>query len=799
MTPLVLLLIAILLLCRTRTGWFVALTASLSVLLLLLLSLAYLAADRLTGAGIDQSVLYHLRTGIDSAGIAQHLPLIAGVVAALTLCLALSLWLCLRLRSAHPRPRGGRATVALALALIAVGHAIHPAVADLRSLYAHNLLASPDATPPDAFVVPPQVQLGQRKRLIVLYLESLERTYLDERLFPGLAPNLQRLEKQAISFTDIRQAWSTHWTIAGIVSSQCGVPLVTPSHENSMSGTDRFLTHATCLGDVLQQAGYTLTYLGGAASDFAGKGAFLRTHGYSDVLGRNKLADLAGDPDYRSDWGLFDDTLFKLLADRADALLAADSPAALVALTLDTHAPHGYLSRPCQSTRYGDGSNAMLNAVHCSDRLAAEFIEHVRSHPGFENTLLLVMSDHLAMQNSASDRLEQGNRRNLALLFEHGAEPALIDKPGTTMDVAATLLNRMGAQLPGFGFGRDLLGDAPTLAGSQGDGLDAYLIGQHSFLRSLWELPQLYAGIGLDAEGRIQAGTQALKPPLLLTLDRALKVTGLKFEFASPTPLAKLVKELNPDQGFLWVDRCAAIANLHTGDAWDDAPGLCLAAGRTGAADITRLPLDASFRMAYRDLRPWFAPMALNGEAHARRQAQLSDWLRYGTRVQRARVSSRRMTEIETMLHSGTSPSSRSTAGVFGDPAPLTLARGLSLLGLDEGGAPHVLAHVDSCGDPELSLRHDGRTLQARSFGDVAVAHDGTYDAFAVVAHDSAVCQQFDLTPLFSGTDLVRWRELGFRAPYVGVFANARRIREFAGQRDGQLTVAVVGQEPVTP
>ena len=43
----------------------------------------------------------------------------------------------------------------------------------------------------------------ENKNVIFLYLEQIERTYLDEQLFPDLTPNISRLEKEAITFTDI--------------------------------------------------------------------------------------------------------------------------------------------------------------------------------------------------------------------------------------------------------------------------------------------------------------------------------------------------------------------------------------------------------------------------------------------------------------------------------------------------------------------------------------------------------------------------------------------------------------------
>ena len=91
----------------------------------------------------------------------------------------------------------------------------------------------------------------------------MERTYLDEDIFPGLTPNLKRLEQSSLSFTNIDSPRATNWTIAGMAASQCIVPLLTPvASENSMSGVDKFIPLAKCLEDILNNEFPTSLYGG---------------------------------------------------------------------------------------------------------------------------------------------------------------------------------------------------------------------------------------------------------------------------------------------------------------------------------------------------------------------------------------------------------------------------------------------------------------------------------------------------------------------------------------------------------
>lgn len=93
-----------------------------------------------------------------------------------------------------------------------------------------------------------------------------------------------------------------------MVASQCGVPLPSLADGNALTGADRFMSHATCLGDVLQAQGHQLHYVGGASLVFAGKGAFYRTHGFEPQGIEEILPQLPANTP-TTDWGLNDDTL----------------------------------------------------------------------------------------------------------------------------------------------------------------------------------------------------------------------------------------------------------------------------------------------------------------------------------------------------------------------------------------------------------------------------------------------------------------------------------------------------------
>jgi len=283
------------------------------------------------------------------------------------------------------------------------------------------------------------------RNLVLVFMEGFENVYIDNDVFPGLTPNLHRFEDTGWRLDNLISVEGTEWTMGGIVASLCGTPLL---HDLGLGGNvvlfSDYLDRAVCLPDLLETAGYEQVFMGGASLNFAGKGRFFSTHGYDRVLGRNELVARLDDPSYGGGWGLFDDSLFELAAAEFDALAASDQPFNLTLLTLDTHAPSGEPSASCSD--YPMMDNPMLDAVHCTDQLLGQFLDRLQQHPAFEDTVVVLVSDHLGMRNAAFPLFPEGYPRRL-YFHALNAEPIDLDEgPATPMDVAPTVLDLLGVE-----------------------------------------------------------------------------------------------------------------------------------------------------------------------------------------------------------------------------------------------------------------------------------------------------------------------------------------------------------------
>lgn len=298
------------------------------------------------------------------------------------------------------------------------------------------------------------------KNLVMVFLEGFDKLYTDEAVFPGLTPNILALNNQGWQLENLRQRLGTDWTMAGLVSSLCGTPLL---HDEVFTGNQimftKFLNRAVCLPDILHEAGYQQSFMGGASLVFAGKGIFLNQHSFDHVYGLDELKGKLPDPTYRGGWGLFDDSLFELALQEFDKYSQKDAPFNLTLLTIDTHHPAGKASRSCP--KYSNIDNSILHAVHCTDYLVGNFIRQLQSKPAFANTLVVLLSDHLAMRNDAYALFPKGYDRRLYFNVLNSDLLGSSDVLASPMDLAPTILNLLGVtHNTAFLAGSDLLSKA---------------------------------------------------------------------------------------------------------------------------------------------------------------------------------------------------------------------------------------------------------------------------------------------------------------------------------------------------
>tara|TARA_B110000003_G_scaffold87287_1_gene89404 strand:+ start:71 stop:1909 length:1839 start_codon:yes stop_codon:yes gene_type:complete len=506
----------------------------------------------LSGDGLNEAVIFHIVHGISGFGVDEYI--FPGI---LLFSFILFVTLLIRVMSSKLNYKSKKFDSFNGLILICaiLSLVINPLINDLTNVISFkNNYADTDT---NKYLNKNDIKLIKNsKNIIFLYLEQFEQTYTDESLFPGLTPNLNRLKNQAVTFTNIISPKATNWTIAGMVASQCGIPLITNIEvANNMGGMDKFLSSARCIGDILADNSYNLHYINGSNLEFAGKGKFYKSHGFKAVEGWEELKSRLINNSYKSPWGLFDDSLYEINIDRLNNLRKDDKPYGLFTLTLDTHHPNGYLSSSCRNKIYKEGTNSILNSIHCADYMAASFIENIINDDSFKDTVLVVLSDHMALKNTATSILDKGERRNLFFIFSDNLPSDKISKPGSMFDVAPTVMSLIGANTNGLGLGRNLFIEDSLMAGDKP--MNEIIEEIRPTIASLWSFPQIDDGFKISIkEEKILFGSRYVRLPALLLLDSENKTQEVIFDFHYAKSLESRIMDLKNHQKFIWVDDC---------------------------------------------------------------------------------------------------------------------------------------------------------------------------------------------------------------------------------------------------
>lgn len=330
-------------------------------------------------------------------------------------------------------------------------------------------------------IVAPKKKLN----LVLIYVESLENGFSDPEIMGrDLLATLNKSTDTDYRFNSYEQTTGTGWTIAGIVSSQCGVPLKpTTIFDGNTQGekVKSFLPGAKCLGDILYENGYKNVFLGGASLYFAGKGKFLAQHGYSELYGREEWSQI-GETEF-NDWGLYDDKLFKRAKLKLDALEKSKRPFNLTLLTVDTHFPDGFYSQTCKDK----GAKDYKDIVSCTADQIADFLSYMKRKDYLDNTVVVILGDHLAMQVPVYKELESSKHRTV---FNRFVTPNKLAKNRDNIyhfSIFPTILYSLG-----FRFPENRLGLGASGFGSIDEGYEIPSIDKDNFNELLSRSSQRY-------------------------------------------------------------------------------------------------------------------------------------------------------------------------------------------------------------------------------------------------------------------------------------------------------------------
>lgn len=230
--------------------------------------------------------------------------------------------------------------------------------------------------------------IGKQKNLIIIYLESFSRGFINSEKYPNLTPEIDQLIK---TYGELNNYHSTaKFTMQGLMSSLCGV-IPKLATGNNISSSQIPYKNLPCLTDVLKLLGYQQEFLGGARKSFSNKEKFLKSKNFDRVYG---WLDYAKPKNYQTnDWGLQDSDLLEFALGRVSELESASQPYHLSLLTLATHL-NGNPDPSCPEYKPQENHHKFIQGIHCADFLLGQFIQQLKTKDVLDKTTLLITSDH---------------------------------------------------------------------------------------------------------------------------------------------------------------------------------------------------------------------------------------------------------------------------------------------------------------------------------------------------------------------------------------------------------------------
>lgn len=366
-----------------------------------------------------------------------------------------------------------------------------------------RLRRTPTTIYEDRYADPKAVEItGTGKNLIYIYLESMETTYASEAAGGRLPeknyiPLLTALAGENTSFSNSEKLGGFHPitgamnTVCAIFSATTGVPYSFPVGKSfeagaNMSNYQAFASGITSLGDILEEKGYQNEFLCGSDAGFAGRREYFTQHGSYKIFDLYTAWETGYVPNgYHNGWWGFEDTyLYEIAKDELLSLSQSGRPFNFTMLTVDTHAPSGYICPLCEEVRdFGESQdlNIIAAAVSCADRQAADFIAWCREQDFYKDTVIVVTGDHPRMGANLVE--VPYYERTIYNCFLNAGLPARTEnREFTAMDLFPTVLAAMGFQIEGdrLGLGTNLFSDKPTLCEELGYSELGQEIGRYS-------------------------------------------------------------------------------------------------------------------------------------------------------------------------------------------------------------------------------------------------------------------------------------------------------------------------------
>ena len=289
---------------------------------------------------------------------------------------------------------------------------------------------------------------GAPKRLnvVVLLEESLGAEFVgaygDTR---GLTPNLDRLSKQSLFFTNV-YATGTR-TVRGMEAVTASFPPVPAESIVKRPNNEGLFNWST----VMAKNGYAPTFIYGGYGTFDSMNQFFGSNGYR-VIDRTDMDQ----PRFSNIWGVSDEDLFRHAMKVFDEQNARGERIFSIIMTTSNHKPYTFPPGVPGVPEKGGGRDA---GIRYADYAIGWFLDATHDKSWFDDTVFVIVADHGARVYGREDIPVATYEIPLLVYSPKHVKPAKVDTLTSQIDVAPTVLGLLGFSYDSTFFGRDVLRD----------------------------------------------------------------------------------------------------------------------------------------------------------------------------------------------------------------------------------------------------------------------------------------------------------------------------------------------------
>lgn len=284
-----------------------------------------------------------------------------------------------------------------------------------------------------------KIDFPKKRNLIVIVMESMnvDFEHIKDVDNKSVIPNLIKLREddRSFSFSEYEPISGFDTSIAFMFGAFCGVPM----HWHLCDFSSRYhdmrsvLKNATCVGDILHDAGYVNVFMNSTTVKFTNKDKFLFSHGFGKMIGMANSEIIEWD----------DGTMF----DRAKIEVAsAENAAYPYMLVIQTVHPHGEY-QPLPMKCKGMSGSSLNDVIKCMDGLVSEFVTwSMEKYPG---TGIIIIADHNLVSGYFTKQINEKMSNRLMNIFINLPRPKNLNRKFTAADIMPTIIEAVGGRIAG--------------------------------------------------------------------------------------------------------------------------------------------------------------------------------------------------------------------------------------------------------------------------------------------------------------------------------------------------------------